>query len=110
MIVGLLGILKAGGAYVPLDPKYPRERIAFMLDDAQIEVLLIAEKVERSAGSLVSCPIGHANRLSWIEIGKRSATAEHDNLPRAARSDNLAYVIYTSGSTGAAEGRRHRAS
>src|SRR6185295_6343818 len=40
MIVGLLGILKAGGAYVPLDPKYPRECIAFMLEDAQIEVLL----------------------------------------------------------------------
>ena len=44
MIVGLLGILKAGGAYVPLDPKYPRERIAFMLADAQIEVLLVRDR------------------------------------------------------------------
>ena len=35
MVVGLLGILKAGGAYVPLDPAYPRERLAFMLDDAR---------------------------------------------------------------------------
>ena len=41
MIVAIFAILKAGGAYVPLDPKYPRERIAFMLADAQIEVLLV---------------------------------------------------------------------
>ena len=40
MIVGLLGILKAGGAYVPLDPSYPRDRLAFMLADAQPLVLL----------------------------------------------------------------------
>jgi len=40
MMVGLLGILKAGGCYVPLDPKYPKERLAFMLEDAQVPVLL----------------------------------------------------------------------
>ena len=57
MVVGLLGILKAGGAYVPLDPKYPRERISFMLEDAQIEVLLT---LERSAIFMIviSCRIG----------------------------------------------------
>ena len=46
MVVGLLGILKAGGAYVPLDPAYPRERLAFMLEDAQVSVLLTQEKFE----------------------------------------------------------------
>ncbi len=45
MPVGLLGILKAGGAYVPLDPTYPEERLAFMLHDAQIHVLLTQEQL-----------------------------------------------------------------
>jgi non-ribosomal peptide synthetase component F len=40
MVVGLLGVLKAGGAYVPLDPAYPQERVAFMLKDAQVSILL----------------------------------------------------------------------
>ncbi len=45
MEIGLLGILKAGGAYVPLDPSYPRERLAFMLDDSQASVLLTSERI-----------------------------------------------------------------
>jgi len=45
MVVGLLGILKAGGAYVPLDPEYPPERLAFMLEDAQVPVLLTQQKL-----------------------------------------------------------------
>ena len=61
MIVGLLGILKAGGAYVPLDPKYPRERIAFMLADAQIEVLLVRDRA--SANRYQFSDRQHANRL-----------------------------------------------
>ena len=49
MIVGFLGILKAGGAYVPLEPSYPRERIAFMLDDANVSVLLTQETLRPNA-------------------------------------------------------------
>ncbi len=101
MIVGLLGILKAGGAYVPLDPKYPRERIAFMLADAQIEVLLVRDRAS-------------ANRYQFSDRSMRIVCLDDDwqtmsvgrarKVPRAARSDNLAYVIYTSGSTGAPKG------
>ena len=40
MVVGLLGILKAGGAYLPLDPAYPQERLSYMIEDAQVSVLL----------------------------------------------------------------------
>ena len=44
MVVGLLGILKAGGAYVPLDPQYPKQRLAFMLEDTQARILLTQER------------------------------------------------------------------
>ena len=47
MVIGLLGILKAGGAYVPLDPSYPKERLAFMLDDSQVAVLLTSATHDR---------------------------------------------------------------
>src|SRR5438093_7921747 len=48
MVVGLLAILKAGGAYVPLDPEYPQERLAFMLAEAQVPVLLTQERLRAS--------------------------------------------------------------
>ena len=45
MIIGLLAVLKAGGAYVPLDPSYPKERLAFMMQDAYVSVLLTQQRV-----------------------------------------------------------------
>ena len=63
MVVGLLGILKAGGAYVPLDPAYPRERLAFMLEDVQARVLLTRERWRRAAGTC-----GHSS-LSGLRLG-----------------------------------------
>ena len=45
MVVGILGILKAGGAYLPLDPSYPKDRLAYLLNDAGISVLLTQEKL-----------------------------------------------------------------
>lgn len=95
MLVGLLGILKAGGAYVPLDPAYPQERLAFMLEDAQVSVLLTQK-------SLVTTLPPHQAQVVCLDSATFSTIAE--NLPHTVTTDNLAYVIYTSGSTGRPKG------
>jgi amino acid adenylation domain-containing protein/non-ribosomal peptide synthase protein (TIGR01720 family) len=95
MLVGLLGILKAGGAYLPLDPAYPQERLAFMLADAQVSVLLTQE-------SLMTRLPPHQARVVCLDSVTFSTIAE--NLPHTVTTDNLAYVIYTSGSTGRPKG------
>ena len=98
MVVGLLGILKAGGAYVPLDPAYPTERLAFMLEDTQISVLLTSARLVESLpphSSQVVCL-----DTQWQEIAFHS----EENPISAVTPDNLAYVIYTSGSTGRPKG------
>lgn len=105
MVVGLLGILKAGGAYVPLDPAYPRERVAFMLQDSEVPVLLSQHHL------LGSIPDSRAKVVvldaDWHEI----AMEEAENPVNKAGAENLAYVIYTSGSTGKPKGVQipHRA-
>src|ERR1700745_945396 len=94
MIVGLLGILKAGGAYVPLDPEYPRERLAFMLEDSGAQVLLTQPRLVTplpAAGAQLVC-----RDTAWQAIEAERA----ENLRGGASARNLAYVIYTSGSTG----------
>jgi len=98
MVVGLLGILKAGGAYVPLDPTYPRERLAFMLEDTQTPVLLTKAR-------LVKFLPPHQARVvcldtDWKDIARQS----EENPTSSVLSDNLAYIIYTSGSTGKPKG------
>ncbi|MEH2045162.1 MAG: amino acid adenylation domain-containing protein [Nostoc sp.] len=98
MIIGLLGILKAGGAYVPLDPSYPEERLNFMLEDAQVSVLLTQE-------NLLKHFAGFSNPIISIDKDWKIITQEkEDNLKRDLNSDNLAYIIYTSGSTGKPKG------
>ncbi|MFO1432620.1 MAG: amino acid adenylation domain-containing protein [Candidatus Competibacteraceae bacterium] len=98
MLVGLLGILKAGGAYVPLDPAYPSERLAFMLADARISLLLTQGKL------LAQLPEYSGQCLcldsDWPVMGAESS----ENPKVAIEPENLAYVIYTSGSTGTPKG------
>ncbi|MCT7952695.1 amino acid adenylation domain-containing protein [Ancylothrix sp. C2] len=98
MIVGILGVLKAGGAYVPLDPTYPQERLAFMLEDSSVSVLLTQKK-------LVENLPPHSARIicldsQWQEIVFHNT----ENPSTIVTPDNLAYVIYTSGSTGKPKG------
>ncbi len=108
MVVGLLGILKAGGAYVPLDPAYPRERIAFMLEDAQVSVLVIQERFtedRRSSSDPRSSILDPRMKVVCLDRDREKiAQHSHENPLSQARSYNLAYVIYTSGSTGQPKG------
>jgi len=100
MVIGLLGILKAGGAYVPLDPAYPVDRIAGVLADAQVAVLLTtratAENFNFSAGNF---------KIFFLDYhsGLGSGACELNPSLQVA-PENLAYTIYTSGSTGKPKG------
>ena len=98
MIVGLLGILKAGGAYVPLDPEYPKERLAFMLEDTQPPVLLTRRRL------LNRVPDYAGQRICLDEDWDKIAQENEANFESGATAHNLAYVIYTSGSTGTPKG------
>ncbi len=98
MIVGILGILKAGGAYVPLDPNYPQERLSFMLDDAQVSVMLTQQQL------LESLPPHQAQVICLDSDWETIAQSSESNPNHTATPDNLAYVIYTSGSTGKPKG------
>ena len=98
MVVGLLGILKAGGSYVPLDAAYPAERIAFMLNDAQVPLLLTQKR-------LVARLPEHNAKVVCLDTNWPIIAKEHaDNPIGRARPERLAYVIYTSGSTGQPKG------
>ncbi|WP_328992208.1 pyoverdine non-ribosomal peptide synthetase PvdD [Pseudomonas aeruginosa] len=97
MLVGLLAILKAGGAYLPLDPAAPEERLAHILADSGVRLLLtqghLRERLPRQAGVEVLA----------IDGLVLDGYAESDPLTTLS-ADNLAYVIYTSGSTGKPKG------
>ena len=98
MIVGLLGILKAGGAYVPLDSDYPKERLAFMLEDTQVSVLLTQQQV------LDRLP-EHKGQIVCMDKDREQIAQESDLNPiTAVKCQDLAYVIYTSGTAGTPKG------
>lgn len=100
LVVGVLGILKAGGAYVPLDPGHPRERLAFMLEDVGMQVLVteraVAEELSLDAPEIVL--LDDAATLEGVRTAPL-ATGAGDGF-----GESPAYVIYTSGSTGRPNG------
>ncbi|HLX70610.1 MAG TPA: amino acid adenylation domain-containing protein, partial [Verrucomicrobiae bacterium] len=98
MLAGILGVLKAGAAYAPLDPAYPKDRLAFILEDAKAPVLITEQ-------TLQTLQVSEQTRVvfldsDWAQIEQQDT----ENLPGTTRSDDLAYVIYTSGSTGKPKG------
>ncbi len=97
LLIGLLAIIKAGGAYVPLDPDYPAERLAYMLEDSGVHLLLtqtsLLDHLPTPAGVCVIA-------MDSLHLDQWPTQAPGLNL----HGDNLAYVIYTSGSTGRPKG------
>lgn len=98
MVVGILAILKAGGACVPLDPEYPKERLAFMLEDSGIHVILTHERLKRILPHL-DLNFLFLDRLEDLDSGDKISDPFVE-----AKSDEVAYVLYTSGSTGTPKG------
>jgi len=99
MVVGLLGILKAGGAYVPLDPSFPPDRVAYMVEDSGMEVLVTHRDLDRSLAVRPRVMVrldAHQEQIAWH--------GSHQRTPLDPTPDNLAYVLYTSGSTGKPKG------
>lgn len=98
MIVSLLGILKAGAAYIPLDPAYPRERIAFVLEDARVSTIL-------THANLAETLADYSGHVVCLDSDSRTiAQHSRENVGCTAIASNLMYVIYTSGSTGRPKG------
>jgi surfactin family lipopeptide synthetase C len=98
MIVAVLAVLKAGGAYVPLDPAYPKDRLAFMLDDSGAGVLLTRESLRDRALEF------NGRVISVDTEAKAIAALSDEDLIESATSKDPAFVIYTSGSTGKPKG------
>ena len=99
LVIALLAILKAGGAYLPIDLAYPAERLAFMLEDAEVPLLI-------SQRSLANKLPETKAKVLYVEdlLAGSPQDNEEENLRSSANADHLAYVIYTSGTTGKPKG------
>ena len=105
MVTGLLGVLKAGGAYVPMDPAFPKDRLAYMMEDSGATILL-------TSPNLTEGLFEHNATVVCIDSDKEAIEGySPENPEKVGSPENLAYVIYTSGSTGKPKGVRipHRA-
>src|SRR5439155_4669864 len=95
-VLAALAVMKAGGAYLPVDPKQPRERLAFMLTDAQPTAVIADPSLANELARIAS---------NVIDISDRHTRGFSNQAPAIRKSqDQLAYVIYTSGSTGEPKG------
>jgi amino acid adenylation domain-containing protein len=106
MVVGIMAVLKSGAAYVPLDPAFPKDRLAFMLEDTAAPVLLTQRHLsplfpERTGVIFLDEEIGLVDGQAIAPSGQPADSASRSTAPC---SENLAYVLYTSGSTGRPKG------
>jgi len=100
MVVAILAVLKAGGAYVPLDPAYPAERLALILGDSEVSLLLTQESLRAGLPATAGVGVVSVDGAAAAEIAAEPA----GNPGGGAAPGSLAYVIYTSGSTGTPKG------
>src|SRR5690606_9572435 len=120
MLVAMLAVMKAGGAYLPLDPEYPAQRLAFMLGDAGVRIVLTADTAYPALAAAIASadtdgngkrdvdgasPAAAALQLICLDRDANAFAAHPatDPVP-VAGPEHLAYVIYTSGSTGRPKG------
>jgi len=97
-VVSFLAILKAGGTYLPLDPKFPKDRLAFMLADSEVSLLLTHSSLRESLGETTA-------RIVLLDRENESLSkGPATNLALSGDPEHLAYLIYTSGSTGKPKG------
>ncbi len=113
ILVGIMGILKAGGAYLALDPEHPSERLAFMLNDARVALLLtekrLVEQYPRFSAAIRNDSTDQVQtssvRIVYVDADGPAIDSQGDENPDSnLTADNSAYIIYTSGSTGKAKG------
>jgi amino acid adenylation domain-containing protein len=99
LVVAVLGVMKAGGAWVPADPAHPAERIAHVMRDGGVRVLLTQARLGERVPADEGTPVVFVDD-GWASIAAESA----EPVESGVGSENLAYVIYTSGSTGQPKG------
>jgi amino acid adenylation domain-containing protein len=100
MVLAIFGILKAGGAYVPLDPTYPKDRLAFMAEDAGVKLILTYSSLLQQLEGISVTTLCLNKELETPTSGDNDSLDDQ----RSASVENIAYVIYTSGSTGKPKG------
>jgi amino acid adenylation domain-containing protein/non-ribosomal peptide synthase protein (TIGR01720 family) len=98
LVIAMLAVLKTGGYYVPLDPNHPQERLQYIVEDAEVKILITSPELTEKLNQ-PNCLIVHLDDFQEISVDKKI-----QSISENISADDTAYVIYTSGSTGMPKG------
>ncbi len=101
MVISLFAILKAGAAFVPLDPDFPKDRLAYIIENSELSCLLCQSCLQ---DHLPPVATEQEKRILWEAVLPELASLSQDNLDLAIHPQHAAYLLYTSGSTGTPKG------